>query len=237
MLRLNLGCGPVQPRGWVNIDGSHRARLASYLPWLDRLLVRLRVLPPTEFGPNTTPLDLRRPLPFADGSVGVIYAGQLWEHLELVEGERLARECCRVLAPGGVLRVCVPDGVAFWRRYLELAEESLARPRPFRSAEPLRRHVAMYFREVCTRRPGLRYMGHKHKWQYDEVQLVEQLESAGFAHVRRMPFHVSHIPDVAAVEHHDLLIVEGVKPPAHAPVAGAHRPAQRREQARVRLEV
>ena len=53
-IRRNLGCGPVQPRGWINIDGSLRAGLATRACWLDRALVRLGVLPPTEFGPQTT---------------------------------------------------------------------------------------------------------------------------------------------------------------------------------------
>ena len=42
MTYLNLGCGPVSPQGWVNVDGSNRAWLASRLPLLDGLLVRLR---------------------------------------------------------------------------------------------------------------------------------------------------------------------------------------------------
>jgi hypothetical protein len=70
----------------------------------------------------------------------------------------------------------------------------------------------MYFREICTRRVWLGSLGHKHKWQFDEVQLIELLERAGFTQVERMPFHVSRIPDVALVESSDFLIVEGVKP-------------------------
>jgi predicted SAM-dependent methyltransferase len=210
--KLNLGCGPVQPAGWVNIDGSNRARLAAWLPWLDRLLIRTGVLSPTEFGPQVVTRDLRRPLPFRAGTVSCIYAGELWEHFEYPDAVRLTAECFRVLAPGGALRVCVPDGAAFWRKYLELYDAMMARPKPERSAQPLRDHVAMYFREICTRKRVFASMGHTHKWQYDEVQLVELFESQGFADVARMPYHQSRIPDVAAVERSDFLIVEGVKP-------------------------
>ena len=50
-----------------------------------------------------------------------------------------------------------------------------------------------------------------HKWQFDEVQLIEMLESNHFAHVERMPLHQSRIEDIDVVERSDFLIVEGVK--------------------------
>jgi hypothetical protein len=117
-----------------------------------------------------------------------------------------------VLAPGAVLRICVPDGVAFWRRYLDLHREQMGRPPGERSAEPLRAHVQLYFNDIATRRIWLGSMGHKHKWQFDEVQLIKLLEGAGFVEVKRMPFRQSRIEDVEAVERSDFLIVEGVKP-------------------------
>jgi predicted SAM-dependent methyltransferase len=210
--RLNLGCGPVQPAGWVNIDGSHRAWLAGRLGLIDRLLVKASVLPPTEFGPHVTVQNLRKPLAYPDHSVSCIYAGEVWEHFEYPDAVRLTGECFRVLAPGGVLRVRVPDGVDFWRRYLALFDQSMACPKDHRTAEPLRELMQMFFREICTRRPWLSSMGHKHKWLFDEIQLVELFESQGFVDVGRMPFRQSRIPDVALVEESDLLIVEGVKP-------------------------
>lgn len=210
--KINLGCGPVQPEGWVNVDGSNRARLASWLPWLDRALTKIRLLPPTEFGPATKIHNLFKPLPYRADSVACIYAGEVWEHFEYPDAVRLTSECFRVLAPGGVLRVCVPDGVAFWRRYLEMFDEMMAKPRPERVAQPLNDHVAMYFREICTRKRILGSMGHTHKWQFDEIQLVELFEKQGFVSVDRAAFHQSRIPDVALVERSPFLIVEGVKP-------------------------
>ncbi len=209
---LNLGCGPVQPDGWINIDGSNRAWLASRLSLLDRFLTKLRVVPPTEFGPQVKYHNLFRGLPFASNSVAAIYAGELWEHFELADAEKLTAECYRVLAPQGVLRVCVPDGIQFWTRYLEIFDEVRSKPDGIRNASPLKSHVQMYFNEICTRRRWFGSMGHTHKWQFDEVQLVELFEAQGFVDVERMPFHCSRILDVANVERSDFLIVEGVKP-------------------------
>ncbi|MGF1580828.1 MAG: methyltransferase domain-containing protein [Gemmataceae bacterium] len=209
--KLNLGCGPVQPEGWVNIDGSNRAWFSSRLAFLDRLLVQLRLLPPSIFNSRIKICNLLKPLPYADNSVSCIYAGELWEHLEYPDAERLTAECFRVLAPNGVLRIRVPDGIEFWETYLELHRMAMATPRAERSAEKVRKHVEMYFREICTRRLWFASMGHTHKWQFDEVQLVELFESVGFTAVDRMDYQKSRISDVASVELKDRLMVEGVK--------------------------
>jgi predicted SAM-dependent methyltransferase len=210
--KLNLGCGPLQPLGWVNVDASHRARLSSSLPWIDRALTRLGILPPTEFGPQVTVCNLLKPFPWPPNTVACVYAGELWEHFEYPDAVRATRECFRILAPSGVLRICVPDGPEFWRKYLERFDNILAKPKHERSAEPLREWVGMYFREINTRRRVFRSMGYAHKWQFDEVQLVELLESEGFVSVSRMRLHESRIPDVRLVERSNFLIVEGVKP-------------------------
>lgn len=209
---VNLGCGPVQPKGWINVDGSNRAWLASRLWPIDRMLVRMGILPRTAFGPQVKIHNLLKPLPFRDESIACIYAGEVWEHFEYSDAVRLTGECFRVLARGGVLRLCVPDGPTFWQRYLDLYHEQLAKNRAERTAKPLRGHVKLYFREIATRRIWLGSMGHTHKWQFDEVQLIELLEASGFTAVDRMRFHQSRIPDVANVERSDFLIVEGVKP-------------------------
>lgn len=210
--KLNLGCGPVQPQAWINIDGSNRARLANQLWWFDRLLTRLGVLPPTEFGPQVKVYNLFKPLPYPANTVSCIYAGELWEHFEYPDAVSLTADCFRVLAHGGVLRVCVPDGPTFWKKYLELYDTMMAKPRKERSAQPLREHVAKYFKEIYTRKRIFGSMGHTHKWQFDEVQLIELFESQGFISVARMPFHQSRIPDVTLVERSNFLIVEGMKP-------------------------
>ena len=110
-LKLNLGCGPVQPRGWINIDGSNRAWLASRVSVVVILLTRLGLIPPTEFGRSTMYANLSQPIPFPDESISVVYAGELWEHFEYAGADALTRECFRVLKPNGILRVCGPAGV------------------------------------------------------------------------------------------------------------------------------
>lgn len=211
MLRLNLGCGPIQPVGWVNVDASMRARLASSFGPVDRLLTRCAILSPTEFNKETVTYDLLKPLPYHDGSVDAIYAGELWEHFEPEDALRLSKECFRVLRPGGVIRVCVPDGEEFWRNYLLKIDEELKKQPPERDVERVRGHVEMYFRDICTKRSWLKSFGHFHKWQYDEVQLVEHFRQCGFDTVERKKFRDSRIAGIADVERSDFLIVEAVR--------------------------
>lgn len=209
--KLNLGCGPVQPEGWLNVDGSNRAFLASKLFWLDNLLVRLGIIPPTEHGRQTRYHNLLQGLPYRDNSIGAIYAGELWEHFEYEDALALTRECYRVLMQGGVLRVCVPDEPSFWGKYLEIHQAERSKTRESRNVERLRAHVQLFFDDICTRRTYLGSMGHFHKWGFDDVQLVDMFERGGFSNVERMSFLTSRIPRITEVERSDFLIVEGIK--------------------------
>ncbi len=79
-VQLNLGCGHVCPEGWINVDGSNRAWLSSRWPVVDRVLVSLKLIPPTEFSRATTYADLTRRFPWSDASVDAIYMGEILEH-------------------------------------------------------------------------------------------------------------------------------------------------------------
>ncbi len=211
-MKLNLGCGPVQPAGWTNVDGSNRAWLASRHPWLDRLLVLTRVTAATEFSGKTVYADLLRRFPWQDQSVEGIYMGEILEHFTQQEGEHVLRECFRILQPGGILRIRVPDHARFWTNYLTEYEQTKQQPRAKWTLDHTR-WTAMYFETMCVNRPRpWQSMGHYHKWMYDDVSLILLLESLGFEQVERKPFHQSAIPHIDEVEVRDDLIVEAVRP-------------------------
>ena len=214
MLKLNLGCGPVQPAGWANIDGSLRAWFVSRLPSVDRWLVRWRLWPPTEFTAATAFVDLRKPLPWADEAASAIFLGEVLEHLTRDDAGRLLRECFRVLCPGGVLRLRVPDNARFWRNYLAAYDAMHARPRA-EWTDAHARWVEMFFRDVCVQRRWVGSFTHFHKWMWDEVSLTVALERAGFTAVGRRAFLDSAIPDIAAVEVREDLTLEASKPSTH----------------------
>jgi SAM-dependent methyltransferase len=82
--RLNFGCGPMLAAGWLNSD-----RLAA--------------------PGNDLPCDIRTGLPLADASMDYVVAMHVLQDLAYPEIEPALRELRRVLAPGGVLRIGVPD--------------------------------------------------------------------------------------------------------------------------------
>lgn len=210
-MKLNLGCGPVQPSGWINADGSNRAWLASRLPWLDRLLVILHLIDSTEFNKQTFYVDLLCQLPWKDRSVDVIYMGEILEHFTREEGEKVLRECYRILKPSGILRLRVPDNAFFWANYVKEYEQVKKKPRSQWSLNHAR-WIEMFFKDVCINRPKIwQSIGHYHKWMYDEVSLTLLIESIGFNNVQRKAFRQSAISQIEDVEIREDLIIEAVR--------------------------
>ncbi|HEY5357631.1 MAG TPA: methyltransferase domain-containing protein [Streptosporangiaceae bacterium] len=130
-LRLHLGCGGERKAGWVNID----------------LLG----------DPVDVAWNLASPLPFASGSVAAVFHEHLLEHLPLQAGDAFMGECYRVLAPGGILRVGVPDAgklvrsYAGDREYLEARHPD--RPTALLAVQELfywHRHTAMFDTETLA---------------------------------------------------------------------------------------
>lgn len=91
---LNLGCGAHFSPEWVNVDL-------------------------TSDDPRVVQHDLRKPLPFDAGSFSVVYHSHVLEHLSRSAGVTFLGECFRVLKPGGLLRVAVPDLEKIALLYLE----------------------------------------------------------------------------------------------------------------------
>lgn len=82
-LRLHIGCGPKVKNSWINIDLSPHADIT---------------------------LDVREPLPFPENSCSIIYSEHFLEHLDYpLHAKSFLKECYRVLEPGGVISIGVPD--------------------------------------------------------------------------------------------------------------------------------
>lgn len=94
---LNLGCGDRWHPEWCNLD----------------------VAP---VGDCVQRWDVRMGVPASDQTFRFAYLSHLLEHLRPREAEELVRECWRVLAPGGVVRVVVPDLERIARDYLDAVE-------------------------------------------------------------------------------------------------------------------
>ena len=98
---LNLGCGDRFHPDWVNLD-----------------LVSCH--------PAVRACDLRRGIPYPDASFDVVYHSHVLEHLSRAAGAGFLRECARVLRPGGILRIAVPDLEQIARQYLAALDRAAA---------------------------------------------------------------------------------------------------------------
>ena len=125
-------------------------------------------------------LDLTRRFPFRDASIDAVLATHVLEHLTVAEARACVREVHRVLAPGGVLRVAVPDLDAVVGGY------DPANPDAFLDG-------LLQGRERSMSR-------HRHWWNYNETSMRALLESAGFATVVRREYGEGLCPDVERVD-------------------------------------
>ncbi len=62
---------------------------------------------------------MSRRLPFPDDTFSIIYTSHVLEHIGWPDVPEVLRQWKRVLRPGGVLEVWVPDGVKICQRWLE----------------------------------------------------------------------------------------------------------------------
>lgn len=62
--------------------------------------------------------DVRAGIPFSDAIFDLVYYSHVLEHFSGAKAPWFLEECWRVLRPGGVLRVAVPDLEAIARQYL-----------------------------------------------------------------------------------------------------------------------
>ena len=96
---LNLGCGRQFHKDWINVD----------LEAVDDQVLEH---------------DLTTGLPFEPESMDAVYHSHVLEHLAPGAGIELINECFRVLKPGGILRIVVPDLECITQLYLDMHEKA-----------------------------------------------------------------------------------------------------------------
>lgn len=214
---LNLGCGSkTSPHSDVtNIDWSILLRIRSnpLLRALAPVLLNGDRLRRFQNMPNNLMVhDLSRGIPFPDASVDVVYHSHVLEHLDRDVAHGFIRECARVLRPGGLIRIVVPDFEFCCRNYLNhvgLCEkegesaigdhDSLFEPMLLQSVRreahgtslqpPLRRNVENLLLGYARKR------GETHQWMYDRFNLAALLLSCGFTDPGVRSFDHSDIDD------------------------------------------
>ena len=183
-IHANIACGPRPLGGFLNLDLHHLA-------------------------PDVIRWDCRWDLPFADGSVAGARVEHFVEHLEAREElPAFLKACWRVLKPGGVLRVIVPDAERYLQAYCRSdlsGFRELAVPVPFPADLPTRMDVVNH----------VFHQFHEHRWGYDFETLAHRLHACGFGGVERTGYQLSLDPLLAQdCENHApySLYVDAIKP-------------------------
>lgn len=140
-MKLHLGCGSRYIPGFVHVD-------AQPAPHVD-------IVGPVE------------KLPMDDNSVSLIYASHVLEHFGRYAYKAVLKEWFRVLKPGGILRLSVPDFAASAAIYYEQG-----------LADGLSGLVGLIV-------GGQRNEHDFHKMIFDEKFLCKELLDTGFREVRR----------------------------------------------------
>ena len=138
-MKLHLGCGKRHIPGFVHIDAIDYPHV-DHVATIDNLSF------------------------LGDSSVDLIYNCHVLEHFKRRDVGRVLNEWHRVLKPGGVLRISVPDFAQLCEVYQRFGRLDLVIGPLFGRQD---------------------YLYNIHYNAFDEATLVKQLEDAGFINVRR----------------------------------------------------
>jgi predicted SAM-dependent methyltransferase len=159
---LDIGCGPNTHPNFVNLD--YRWHPGIDLCW-----------------------DITSGLPFADGSMKGVFSEHCFEHFTLATALGIFREIRRILAPGGTLRVVVPDAELYLRAYVSHMNGNATNKFPFEEEErlqatwtPLQSVNRVFYQD--------RESPFGHQTMYDFLMLEKLLAECGFSSVTRCEF-------------------------------------------------
>lgn len=100
---LNIGCGSTFHPEWSNVDMVSKS-------------------------PSVKASNLLKGLPYPDRQFQVVYHSHVLEHFPMEKAGDFVGECFRVLKPGGIIRIVVPDLENIAKEYLKHLNENIEHP-------------------------------------------------------------------------------------------------------------
>ena len=175
---LNVGCGTDYKKGWVNVDNNSDNNI-------DKLDINW---------------DLRNSLPIDDNSVDFIFNEHFVEHLSPDEARVALADLMRVLKPGGVMRVAMPDLESVVNDYLNVPLDK----------DPVIKEFNMDFIQTKAEWMNMSFRWWGHQWLYDWDELVRRFHEIGYDDVKRCKLRQSKHSELQGLEVRDgsILIAE-----------------------------
>src|ERR1035441_7241684 len=113
--KLHLGCFDRPTRGWINTDITPHLWIAR-VPGLAALLYKSGKMSCQRFEAhkagvfnNISYLNVTKRFSYRDETFEAVFSSHLLEHLYPDQAESCAGEIFRILQPGGICRIVVPD--------------------------------------------------------------------------------------------------------------------------------
>lgn len=176
---LQIGSGKNLLKGWLNTE---------YMPYL----------------PEHVYLDGTARFPLPDNSFDRVYSEHVIEHVPYLQGQKLLKECLRILKPGGRIRCSTPN----LRSLVSLLDEPLNELK----REYIHLAVTKHMTQIGIEMPAFVvnnfFWDFWHFFVYEPDSLRKALESAGFEQVKQVESGVSEDPGLQGIERHGKVIGE-----------------------------
>lgn len=214
VMRLNIGCGLSPTEGYRNFDNSLSIRL-SKIPLLTKLASLFGIISAEQIqfidfvrSNNIEYGDITKGLPVKSESCEVVYSSHTLEHLDRGEAEQFCKEILRILRPGGIVRIVIPDLKRHVLEYLNTGDAD--------------QFIKSTYMGVCkpktlSQRIQMAVVGPRHhQWMYDGHSLSKLLISQGFINPNVLETGETTIPDPGELNlserSHESVYVEAIKP-------------------------
>jgi hypothetical protein len=201
-LIINLGCGVKTSDLCINVDWSIYITLKQN-QWLLRLAAPLigqdRVERINAMRGTTISHNLKKGIPFPNNSADAVYHSHLMEHIDREAVTGFQKEIFRVLKPGGIQRLCIPNLEQLISDYSNsLVADDLTREASLRHDISVAGILEQSVRRTSAGAKGrtgfriwlenlllgdARARGETHQWMWDRVNIRAVLMDAGFTDV------------------------------------------------------
>jgi SAM-dependent methyltransferase len=218
-IRIHFGCGDKVGASWLNFDTSPMLKVER-IPIIGGVL-RLLAGGGAPFPRQVLFGNIVNGPLVDEGSAVAVYASHVLEHLSLQDARSALKNTFRMLAPGGVFRLIVPDlrsRAELYLRQVQAGDPDAAsnfmrfsllgqEERPRGLVKPIRRA----------------FSGSSHLWMWDSVSMRRELEDCGFERIRVCQFGDSKDPAFAELEDQSRFIDSTLQTPECA--LEAYKPA------------
>lgn len=195
-LYVHYGCGQAAPPEWRNFDVSPTLRIQK-TPIIGAILKKSLG---QVFDKNVQFGDITDGLPgIKDGTVDGAYCSHVLEHMSLEHFRTALRNTYKMLKPGGIFRIIMPDLEVLVRDYVN---DKDVKHDPEASITLIKRMMMgvevrpRNFMAVTKHLFG--YL--EHLWLWDWESTEKELRDAGFTNIRRCEFNDSADPMFKLVE-------------------------------------